>query len=348
MAHTTPISLLLAAAMTPAALAQPISASFDAPSGDRWNYPFNATPGYRSVATIFGAPDVGPGFDDRDAQFIISFDTGAQIPAGELSENYQVSSIRLTAYIAAGDQAAYDTSYDSYRSHLLEGDPDLQIDADAGRPVELFGTGYRNGWDLATWTEFTVFGGPPAVEPVQGARNIFPAGFAPDGSASDQSNQVKERREVLPVAIGTVAGLTPGLFIPQDAAMVFDVTLTDPGFVTYVQQSLAAGRINMAISGMAFAIGGPDGGSGDPQYPAFYTNDDALANVLGLVPTLEITVEIGSPIDFNGDGILDNGDIGAFIGLFLAGDLTADVNGDGILDNGDIGSFIELFLAAAG
>ncbi|MFT5422850.1 MAG: glucose/arabinose dehydrogenase [Phycisphaerales bacterium] len=51
------------------------------------------------------------------------------------------------------------------------------------------------------------------------------------------------------------------------------------------------------------------------------------------------------PADLNGDGILDNGDIGEFINLFLAGDLAADMNGDGILDNGDIGAFVNLFLA---
>jgi len=49
--------------------------------------------------------------------------------------------------------------------------------------------------------------------------------------------------------------------------------------------------------------------------------------------------------DVNGDGILDNGDIGTFVTLFLAGDLAADFNGDGLLDNGDIGAFVAAFLA---
>jgi hypothetical protein len=49
--------------------------------------------------------------------------------------------------------------------------------------------------------------------------------------------------------------------------------------------------------------------------------------------------------DTNGDGILDNGDIGTFVALFLAGDLAADFNADGILDNGDIGAFVVAFLA---
>jgi len=49
--------------------------------------------------------------------------------------------------------------------------------------------------------------------------------------------------------------------------------------------------------------------------------------------------------DTNNDGILDNGDIGGFISIFLDGDLAADFNGDGILDNGDIGAFVAAFLA---
>jgi len=48
--------------------------------------------------------------------------------------------------------------------------------------------------------------------------------------------------------------------------------------------------------------------------------------------------------DLNRDGILDNGDIGAFITLYLSFHLAADLNGDGVLDNGDIGAFINAFL----
>jgi len=49
--------------------------------------------------------------------------------------------------------------------------------------------------------------------------------------------------------------------------------------------------------------------------------------------------------DTNNDGLLDNGDIGTFVGLFLAGDPAADLNSDGFLDLGDIGTFVAAFLA---
>lgn len=49
--------------------------------------------------------------------------------------------------------------------------------------------------------------------------------------------------------------------------------------------------------------------------------------------------------DLNGDGVLDNGDLSAFVTLYLAGDPAADTNGDGFLDNGDISSFVAAYLA---
>lgn len=51
------------------------------------------------------------------------------------------------------------------------------------------------------------------------------------------------------------------------------------------------------------------------------------------------------PADVNGDGVVDNGDIGAFVTLFLAGSPAADFNGDSVVDNGDISAFIAAFLS---
>ena len=57
-----------------AAQSQTITVQYDAPSLDRWNYPFNGSPGTRLSASTFGAVDL-EGFDDHDAQFIVGFDT---------------------------------------------------------------------------------------------------------------------------------------------------------------------------------------------------------------------------------------------------------------------------------
>jgi len=49
--------------------------------------------------------------------------------------------------------------------------------------------------------------------------------------------------------------------------------------------------------------------------------------------------------DVNADGVVDQGDIQAFVGLFLASDPAADFNADGVIDLGDIQAFVAAFLA---
>jgi len=72
--------------------------------------------------------------------------------------------------------------------------------------------------------------------------------------------------------------------------------------------------------------------------------EDSPAWLLDRDPTLGIEPSTICPADMNGDGVVDNGDIGAFIVAFLSGDPRADFNLDGLLDNGDIGAFVAEFL----
>ncbi|MFT5423153.1 MAG: hypothetical protein ACI89L_000927 [Phycisphaerales bacterium] len=99
-----------------------------------------------------------------------------------------------------------------------------------------------------------------------------------------------------------------------------------------------------------------DGGGGTSTGGTFSLSGtigqhDAAQGLAGGTFTLDsgfwpgVTMPPPCPADTNGDGILDNGDIGTFVTLFLAGDIAADFNGDGILDNGDIGGFVAAFLA---
>ena len=85
-------------------------------------------------------------------------------------------------------------------------------------------------------------------------------------------------------------------------------------------------------------------------------NDPLIPNTgVGSFPGDELVVDIGAveldgwttpcEIDINGDGVVDNADIGDFVNLYLSGDPAADFTGDGLLDNGDIGAFVADFLA---
>ena len=75
--------------------------------------------------------------------------------------------------------------------------------------------------------------------------------------------------------------------------------------------------------------------------PTDELTDDAIAWIDSNFPPPPATC---AP-DLNSDGVLDNGDIGLFVTLFIAGDPGADFTGDGILDNGDIGAFVAAYLA---
>ena len=73
--------------------------------------------------------------------------------------------------------------------------------------------------------------------------------------------------------------------------------------------------------------------------------DASATMTFGFSGVITVLESPACPADTNGDGILDNGDINAFVQLFLAGDPAADFNGDGFLDNGDINAFVVAFLA---
>jgi hypothetical protein len=51
--------------------------------------------------------------------------------------------------------------------------------------------------------------------------------------------------------------------------------------------------------------------------------------------------------DLTGDGVIDSGDLGAFITAFLANDPSADVTNDNQVDSGDLATFVTLFLAGS-
>jgi len=48
--------------------------------------------------------------------------------------------------------------------------------------------------------------------------------------------------------------------------------------------------------------------------------------------------------DTNRDGVLDNGDISAFVNAFLASLPQADINGDGVVDNADLIAFVNAYI----
>jgi len=320
---------------------QVIEVNDDAPTLDRWNYPFNGSPGFRLSASTFGAPTLD-GFDDHDAQFVVGFATIDDIPAGLDPSSYRVLSAQVTITNTNGDTFRYDPTYDTHDTYLYLDD---SLDTDPGRPIHLWAMGYRNGFDQTSWGEHTVFGGAPVVEPTQGARNAFAAYFPIDDTAVDISNNVKEQFDPTPLAIAQSDAVAVGDLVPENTTFTFDIGLCDSRVRDYLANGLSLGEVRFTVSSMHDAEGGPDGGQGDILYPFWYTRENPVAQLLGYAPTLHLRVRIGSAGDFNGDGIFNFFDVSSFIAAFGNGDMDADLTGDCVLNFFDVSAFISAFAA---
>jgi len=256
---------------------------------DRWNYPFNATPGIRGTAPTFGS--VGdPLFDDRDGQFLVGYDTAAAgAPTGQGAANYQIVSAKVTVTHSSGS-FAYDDSYDSYETY-----DGTFPDSDPGRPIELHGLGFRPPF---TSLELSPgIAGPPgfmetdafafADPTLPGVRNAF----AMNTAGADVSNNVSGGFESDPWAIGQVSGLAPGSPVVEavpgaspGSTFVFELNLTDPLIVAYLQNGLDSGLLGFMVSSLhATAQGGGN-------TPNFYSGDNF--DPAAIAPTLEIEFDI--------------------------------------------------------
>ena len=245
-------------------------------------YPFGATPGTEAAGSSFGA--IGDdGFDDRDAQFLVGFTTSSSVTPGLGAANYNVSSARVTVKIVTGDIFAYDLTEDAFGSYAPGG-----TDPDTGRPIELHGVGYRGGFTAATFTETTGFGlmGPPA----EAVRRAFAADYN-GATAVDVSNNVtgpdlddnaaNDAFDANPWAIGQTSSVSPGAPVPVDSVFTFDLDLSDPDVLAYVQRGLNGGDVRFALSSLHAASLG-----GQPSYPRYYTRENSPANAATLSVTL--------------------------------------------------------------
>lgn len=257
-----------------------------APTMDKWMYPFAGGSGAdggakRSPASTFGA--VGEtSFDERDAQFFTAFDTKANVPSGLGSENYEVLSATFTLRISRpplqgdpGPGFIYDGTYDPIATYGSGGVP--VNDADLGRPLELYGAGYRNGFTSSTILEKTPFTSAPVQGPAKSIRNIYATDFnlgaSINGSPRDVSNNISEGFEAVPFAIGQIAEdeLDSEGMPLDDAVVTFTLNLANPDVVRYLQSSLNEGFVAFVATSLHTASQ-----TGPSAYPAYYTMENPV------------------------------------------------------------------------
>lgn len=253
------------------------SLSRSEPALDRWNYPFNATPGTRAVASTFASVEEGVALQ-RHANFVIGFATAPEIPTGLSPDQYEILEAGVVLTTSANFQIEYDPTFDSELTYLPEEDARFIRDQDAGRPMELFGAGFRNGFTAATWEETSPYapqGANSTVYPI----SLDAAGKELDASAVNFANPA----QVNAFAVGQIDGITVGSMVPEDSPVHFELDLSQPGVVSYLQRSLAAGRLFLTVTSLH------RGGRDVRSFPEYYTRD----NLVGDAPTLELVVQIG-------------------------------------------------------
>lgn len=289
----------------------------DAPSTqflDRWMYPFNATPGQRIQAPTFSAI-AEEMFDERDGQFLLALNTeAAGIPKGLSPAAYAINRLSLQLTEAVGEYP-YDATFDDYKTHLLSG-PLAAADLDAGRPLELYGAGFRNGFAELGWpdgahsTTAPVFSaGSPFGKLGKSTRNVFAA----DSTGADVSNSFDSLHDGVngyntqPFAIGLASQddqpLAAGSLVPAGAVYRFDVDVRDPAILTYVQEGLSRGQLAFVVTSMHT--------TGELGQGAAYPNLATANHFAFAGPQFEIQWEAAetTPGDFNSDGQLSSLDI---------------------------------------
>lgn len=299
------------------------------PTLDRWMYPFNFEPATRPVAPTFASFD--PRFDTRDAQFFLGWDTAGLVTTNRGPANYLLRRVRLTLTITADQAFVYDPTYDSFVTYMTN-QPGYVPDADAGRPVELYGVAFRGGFTAATYTESSSYGplGPIAGGNISiGTRNAYPVMFDTTGLPVDVSNNVGQHNpewtnapfEARPWAVGQTTNALPGELVPEDSQFTFDVDLSDPLVVGYLQQALDQGRLRLMVNSLSPAVQitpGGTGGGGVGNYPQWSTRK----NLLNDVPQLELDGSVVTDADTDHDGLPDDWE------RFWFGDQSATVDGD--------------------
>lgn len=331
----TPLLLgLVSATSSGAGDSETLEISKDGPDGDRWMYPFNATPGTRQAASTFGYwSSLDDAFDNRDGQMVITFDTDGDLAPGSASA-WRVVSAKVTVQLS-NEGIRLDTTPDDWRNFVEAGNEDFIPDADPGQPIELFGTGYRGGYDAASWFETAPFGQGDTTLP--GARFAHALGWR-DGSFVDVSNHVREGWNPVPFAVGVVDGLPDGQVIPIDSVFEFELDVQSPGVEAYVLEGLDVGTVAFTITSMTEVevMGG--------TFPLFYCRENIAVDFgIASAATLDIVLEpapAGNPCDLTGDGLVDGADLTMLLGRWGTADSEADLDGSGQVDGADLAELL--------
>ncbi len=311
--------------------ADPFRLEFPAPTLDRWMYPFNLTPGTRVAAPVFGTFGDESGVDTRHGQFLLGWDTAELLPTNQPAGRYVVTEVRLALTTLREFSFLNDSTADAFETYLNTNDLAYVPDVDPGRPVELFGAGFRNGFTVETFEEASPFG---SERP--GERNAFAAGFNEHGELVDVGNNLGKTNESFlpfpsrPFGIGVIDRVMPGEPVPAGSTVTFSLQLDDPMVRGYVQEALSTGRLRLMVTW----LGESEGLGGGPNYPDFATKENLIFDP----PSLEIEGVLIGEADTDEDGLPDDWERLYFTDLSQTGEGDFDEDGQSNRDEFEFGT----------
>ena len=273
-------------------------------------------------------------FDNRDGQFIVGFDTGAVVPTGLGASKYTVQSCVVEITFANDFVVEYDPTVDPFTAFLPATDPAYADDADAGQPIEMYGVGFRNGFSLANWTEYSPYTSGNVLDP--GVRNAFALGTNEAGQPVDVSNSVRQRWTPQPWAVGAIDGLKPGAFIPIGTKMRFTLDVARPAVQSYLRDAVNAGKLRLTACSLTKVV--QQGGN----FPTFYCRENPVVTATGAGAAtllMQVSTQTCVPADLNCDGTVNAQDLATLLSQWgTAG--SADLNGDGVVGAPDIAALL--------
>lgn len=348
--------------------------SWSEPSLDTWSYNQGGpASGGRVLAPSFGGiflNDEQTAFEEsgsvapsRLGSMLLAFETTDLVTPLLDASRYLVNAATVTVRMQSGGMLYTDQAITP--SELLaraqSGGMTSQM------PVELFGVGFRGayqGFALGIDQTGTRFTESTSVYQ-SGGYVAYPIDVADDGTYRDVSNNITGGYsatapgnsttpfEATPWAIGS-ANLSPGQVIPNDTDFTFEIDLSAPGVLNYLQQSLSKGSVGFAVSS-AHPSSQP-GAGGTTAYPQWYTKEavplkgiiDDFVDPAAATLSLDVTL-LPLPGDYNDDGVVTELDYAVWAQAYgsyvdVAG-LGADGNTDGVVDAADYTIWRDAFSA---
>ncbi len=244
------------------------------PTDDRWTYPRNSTPGSRNLAPVFGFIS-GEGetkVAQKYGQMVVGFDTSKLVPIGLDPSQYLINSAVVEATVALGNQFKYDGTYDDYENYINNINDKLS-------PVELYATGFRNGYNNLNWVESS-----PLTDSNSGKNNVYSLGYYNGEEVDVDVYNFAAPHNAKPFSVGNIEGINQGDLVPEDSIFSFIIDLSDDNVMNYISKSLSEGKIFFTLSQLLYESL-DNGGKG---YPDLYTKD----HILGEGPKLNLDFKI--------------------------------------------------------